>query len=357
MPFRDVIGHHALRLLLSRAVSRGTLPQSLIFTGPDGTGKRLTAIGVAQLINCTQRITSPDVDAAAGADALPIDACGVCPGCRRIALGTHPDVLLLEAGIGIDDIRVAIESSGYRPFEGRHRVVVLNDADRLSGEIQNALLKTLEEPPPSSSFILVTSRPELLLLTVRSRCPMLRFGRLSVADLERFLREKQGLAAPEARAAALAADGSVTRAIAAASDEGPALRDLVEQLLHHVQAARSPADRLRVAGLLLEPSLTPSTGTRSKARGKPVSKAASERELISQRLTALGAALRDLAAVGSGADVARLSTAPTPALQGMVRGYGADRLLAAFDAVGRAQQAIDRNVSPKTVADWLVFQI
>jgi DNA polymerase III subunit delta' len=360
VPLRDVTGHRSLLTLLSRAIERSSLPQSLIFSGPDGVGKRLAAIGLAQTINCLNRVkgdatdTDADVDAAAGG-AFPVDACGVCAACRRIAQGNHPDIILTGIGANLNDIRGLIEMAAYRPFEGKHRVFILDDADRLSSEIQNALLKTLEEPPPSSSFVLVTSRPELLLITVRSRCPMLRFGRLPAAEVEGLLIDKHGLDAQRAHEAALAGEGSVGRALLEASDEGAATRDLVEQALQVVHNARGPADKLRAAGMLLEPG-----ETKSRPRGKGgriVSKAQGERDLLGLRLAALNAALRDLAAVGTGARQDTLSSAPSHALQTLVKGFGPQRLLTAFDAVGQAQQALDRNVSPKTVADWLAFQL
>ena len=86
MPFRDLMGHRAQQTLLARAISRGALPQSLIFTGPEGVGKRLVAIAVAQRVNC---LTVPT-------EAPDADACGSCNACRRIALGTHPDVVTIE---------------------------------------------------------------------------------------------------------------------------------------------------------------------------------------------------------------------------------------------------------------------
>ena len=100
--------------------------------------------------------------------------------------------------------------------------------------------------------------------------------------------------------------------------------------------------------------------TKARPRGKGgriVSKAAGERDLLGQRLSTLNTVLRDIAAVSSGAHANTLSSAPSHALQTLVKGFSAHRLLAAFDAVGQAQQAVDRNVSPKTVADWLAFQL
>src|SRR5438093_10927488 len=113
MPFRDVVGHHRLIDLLKRSVGNGTLPPSLLFTGPSGVGKRLTAIAVAQTLNCLK--------------AGP-DACGECAACTRITRGIHPDVVIVEPGdsgaIKIDQIRDVVERANYRPFEGRRRAVI-----------------------------------------------------------------------------------------------------------------------------------------------------------------------------------------------------------------------------------------
>src|SRR5262249_11963244 len=162
MPFAELLGHHRLIDLLKRSIAGGTLPPSLLFVGPSGIGKRAIAMVVAQAVNCL-------------APPAPGDACGQCAACKRIARGVHPDVLVVEPGdsgtIKIDQVPDIVDRSGYRPFEGRRRVVVVDEADALVSPAQNALLKTLEEPPPSSIFILVTSRPDVLLPTVRSRCP------------------------------------------------------------------------------------------------------------------------------------------------------------------------------------------
>src|SRR4051812_40956991 len=117
MPFRHIIGHRHLLDLIARAATRGTLPPSVIFAGPEGVGKRMAAVALAQLMNCA----TPDM-------AGGRDGCGECASCRRIARGVHADVLLIEPGetgsIKIDQVRDAIERAAYRPFEGRRRVVV-----------------------------------------------------------------------------------------------------------------------------------------------------------------------------------------------------------------------------------------
>ena len=165
MPFRSITGHRQLLELIARASIRGTLPPSLIFAGPEGVGKRMAAVALAQLVNCLAPVEMP---------GAAKDSCGECGACKRIARGVHADVLLIEPGengsIKVDQVRDAIERTAYRPFEGRRRVVIIDGADALNAQAQNSLLKTLEEPAAASSFVLVTSRPDVLLPTVRSRC-------------------------------------------------------------------------------------------------------------------------------------------------------------------------------------------
>ena len=209
MPLGEIVGHAHLLELLAAAASRQSLPPSLIFAGPDGVGKRMAAVALAQLLNCLKPTAT--------------DACGTCPACKRIARGVHADVLTIEPGetgsIKVDQVRDAIERAAYRPFEGRRRVVIVDEADAMVIEAQNALLKTLEEPPASSMFILVTSRPDLLLPTVLSRCQRLRFGRLSPGDIAAVLMRSHGYEAADAHASASASDGSIGAALEGSSEE------------------------------------------------------------------------------------------------------------------------------------------
>ena len=161
MPFRHLAGHRVLLDLVARAAARGSLPPSLIFAGPDGVGKRLAAVSLAQLFNCTNVVGEVHGEPAEPAP----DACGECNACRRIARGVHADVLVIEPGdtgsIKVDQVRAAIDRTAYRPFEGRRRVVIVDNADAMEAPPQNALLKTLEEPPAASTFVLVTSRQHI----------------------------------------------------------------------------------------------------------------------------------------------------------------------------------------------------
>src|SRR4051812_47581772 len=158
------------------------MPPAVLMAGPAGIGKRRAAVAVAQAINCLQPRSSAEFER---------DACGECASCRRILRGVHPDVIIIEPGdsgsIKIEPLRDVVQQSQYRPFEGRRRVVIIDEADAATSDAQSALLKTLEEPPSASIFILVSSMPDALLPTVLSRCPRLRFGPLAPADVARIL--------------------------------------------------------------------------------------------------------------------------------------------------------------------------
>jgi DNA polymerase-3 subunit delta' len=333
MPLREVAGHRHLLELLAGATERGSLPPSLIFAGPDGIGKRRTAVALAQLLNCRT------LEAVEG---IGLDACGVCPACTRIARGVHADVLMIEPGdtgaIKVDQVRDAIERSAYRPFEGRRRVVIVDNADAVLVEAQNALLKTLEEPPSASTFILVTSRPDVLLPTVTSRCQRLRFGRLPAADVAGVLIRQHAYSAAEAHAAASVADGSVGAALEGGSEDFAEAREAAVGLLQGVASSVDPRRRLESAKRLIGP--------------------AADRDGLARRLRAVSSLLRDLGVLLSRADERYLANADMkPLLGGLLRAFDGDRTVRAFSAVDQAVSALERNASPKIVADWLAFQI
>jgi DNA polymerase-3 subunit delta' len=267
-----------------------------------------------------------------------------CSACGRIARGVHPDVQTIEPGdtgtIKIEQVREAIDRAVFRPFEGRKRVTIVEHADALVPAAQNALLKTLEEPLPASVFILVTSRPDALLPTVRSRCAHLRFGRLQVSEVAEVLERRHGYSHADAQVAAAASDGSVGRALDLEADAFADARSDAEDLLQ--AAGRDPRARLEQAKGLLKGTSVP----------------AAEREHLSARLQAMMAMLRDLGLLASGADARLLANADRRStLDALARTFGADRAGRVFDAVARAQDALDRNVSPKVVADWVAVNV
>jgi DNA polymerase-3 subunit delta' len=348
MAFRDILGHRSTLALVARAIDRGTLPPCLIFSGPAGVGKRAVALAVAQAINCANAQRPADVTGAVRA-SLAIDACGACPSCSRIARGIHPDVQTIAPGdtgsIKIDEIRDVLRQVGFRPFEARRRVIIVDDAEALGREAQNALLKTLEEPPPGSMIILVTAQPGLLLDTVRSRCPAVRFGPLDVADLTRWLMTQEGLAEAQARSVAATSNGSlaVARASAGAASGAEAYRAAALRVLERVANAGDARDRL--------------DATREMS-GKGRGTGASERDALGSHLHAIAALLRDVGLVAANGDRAALASVDLlPALESLAPAFDRDRSIDAFAAIDRALEALDYNASPKTVADWIVLQI
>ena len=337
MPFRDIIGHRRLIALLSRAAARETLPPSLLLAGPRGVGKRRAAVALAEALNCLAPVATAELER---------DACGNCTSCRRIQRGVHPDIVILEPGdsgaIKIDEVRQVIASAGYRPFEARRRVVIIDDADAMVPAAQHALLKTLEEPPSASVFVLVSSMPDALLPTVISRCPRLRFGALSPEDVAAALVRDHEYAETDARASAADADGSIGRALEQQSVDLTEAREQARWLLEQTARRSDPSQRIDVAREL--------TGTKSTT--------AAEREQMGSMLRALASLLRDLGIMTPETNPRALAN---PDLQDVLvrlaAAFDSRRSLRAFAAVDRALAGLERNVSPKVIADWLVLQL
>jgi DNA polymerase-3 subunit delta' len=197
---------------VQRGLAQGRRPHAYLFAGPPQVGKRTLALELAQALNCEG----------------PEPPCQECSPCRRIAGGIHADVQLVgvETGDGgvhkdirIQQIRDVERAVSLRPFEGRCRVVIIDPADAMNEEAQNAFLKTLEEPPPDVVFVLVTSRPQALRDTILSRCQRLDLSLLPVPQLEEALRQRWSVAPRQAQLLARLSRGRLGWAIAAHQDE------------------------------------------------------------------------------------------------------------------------------------------
>jgi len=329
MPLRDIVGHGPLIRLLTTAVVRGRVPQSLLFAGPGGVGKRTTAVALAQAVNCPTASS---------------DACGVCPTCQRIAKGQHSDVVVIdrgeEASIKIRVLRERLlDVVGYRPFEAKRRVYIIDGAEDMTNEGQDALLKTLEEPPSASILVLVSAYPDVLLPTIQSRCRRLRFGPLSEQDVERVLVSRCLFDAAQARQLAPASGGSVARALA--EELGDAVEDR-EAALNLLTAAtsRGVQPRLSAAAKLVQHD--------PKRRS---------REAVGARLAMAASILRDLAALAADRPLPLANADLESKLRQLKPAFDVTRAEAAFDAIGEAQDALDRNGSAKIVADWIALAI
>jgi DNA polymerase-3 subunit delta' len=336
--FADIVGHRRLIALLSHAVQRESLPPTLMFVGPSGVGKWRTALAAASAVNCLEPVRHLS-------DDLPIDACGTCRTCDRIARGVHVDVLALEpddrASIKIDVVRDVLASAQYRPFEGKRRLVLIRDADTLEPPAQNALLKSLEEPPPATTFVLVTTVPGALLPTVRSRCMRLAFGRLTAQDLTSALTRDHGFSEATARSTVALANGSLGQALGLSDADVTGQRDLAMQLLKQTARGSDAQTRLQAASTLVGPP--------KKERS---------REEMATVLRLASSMLRDIEALNAGADRSVLANPVVEKdLTGLAGAFTGDRARDAFVAVDQALMALERNAGVKVVAEWVAVTI
>jgi DNA polymerase-3 subunit gamma/tau len=258
--FADVVGQEQIVRTLSNAVTRGKVHHAYLFVGSRGTGKTSTAKILAACLNCEHGPT--------------IEPCGVCESCVAIANATSLDVIEMDAASNnsVDDIRDLREKVGYAPVSGRHKVYILDEAHMLSQQAWNAFLKTLEEPPPRTIFVLATTEAQKVLPTVVDRCHRFDFGRPTVEQvatvLYRVAAKEQipiepgavALIARHATGSFRDALGTLEQLVTYAGDEEISSADVLavlgvadaEQLFEAIDAviAHDPAEALRVAGRL-----------------------------------------------------------------------------------------------------------
>ena len=220
-------GHGAAVRTLENALSGDRLHHAYLLTGPAHVGKLTLAMQVAQAVNCTRPEAAP---------------CGECEACTRIAAGLHADVRVIavdpedeegpRTAIGIRSVRDLINSAHLKPFEGRTRVFIIDEADRMTHEAANALLKVLEEPPPNNLMLLLSSDAEGVLPTIQSRCQQLEMRPLPVAQVAEFLVAHHGVRGEQADIIARLSRGCLGWAIEAARE--PATLAGVHQRLERI---------------------------------------------------------------------------------------------------------------------------
>lgn len=214
----QIVGHQAVLAGLQDHLARGRMGHAYLFHGPGGVGKATLAAALCQALFCRQ-----------GRVEGRISGCGHCPPCQRMAAGSHPDLVRVEMAadktrIGIDQIRELAGFLALTPMEGRWKAAIVDDGAWMSEEASNALLKTLEEPPPGSLLILVSHRAGALSATIRSRCVKIRFSLLSRDEQLRLLAALTGAADDVATQAVDLAAGDMGRAVALCDPEPVALR-------------------------------------------------------------------------------------------------------------------------------------
>ncbi|MBI4710788.1 MAG: DNA polymerase III subunit [Nitrospirae bacterium] len=204
MALKNIIGQERALGMLRGCITKNRLAHAYLFTGDAGIGKRLTAVNFAKALNCRERVMSYELgvkrekqnsELRTPDSELIIDCCDECPSCIKIDKAIHPDVFFIapegDGGqITIKIIRELEEHLSYKSFEGRWKVAVIDIAENLNQSAANAFLKTLEEPPAHSLLILISSRPELIPDTIRSRCQTVRFSPLPLEKMTELLKQE-----------------------------------------------------------------------------------------------------------------------------------------------------------------------
>lgn len=245
--FSNLIGNDEVKETVRRLLSTGRLPGSLLFTGEAGVGKKLFALELAKALNCRNR--------------QGVEACDECSSCKRINRSTfppyndddedkerliwseHTDVAMARPYkqiIRIPVIRELEREANFRPFEGAARVFIVEDADFMNDSAANSLLKTLEEPEPTTKLILTTTNPTALPATIRSRCQTIQFAPIAATEIENFLVNHKGVGPKDAQLLARTSRGSLGRACQADVDT---YRDRREPMLHVLKTITVTGDR------------------------------------------------------------------------------------------------------------------
>ncbi len=245
----QLTGNERVKQLLRRILEARRVPGAMLFAGEDAIGKKLFALEIARALNCRA--------------PLGVEGCGTCPSCVRIGKfnypqssesddwkgiiwSDHPDVGMVIAPkrvLLVEQMRLIEREANYRPYEGKARLFLIEDADKLNDPSANALLKVLEEPPHTSHIVLLTSRPAMLLPTISSRCQMIRFSPLSADEIEGHLVKNKIAKPGEAGIRARVARGSLGRAVAQDFDE---FSDQREAMLRVLQALSVNEDRIQL---------------------------------------------------------------------------------------------------------------
>ena len=287
--FSKLIGNESVKASLRQLLTAERVPNSLLFTGPEGVGKNQFALELARAFVCR--------------DPVGNRACGQCSACTRVAtfntptsdkgedydrvfFSEHPDVGLVipyKRNLRVGAIRALEVQANFRPYEANARVFIVDDADKMNDAASNALLKTLEEPSSTTYVILVTSRPNLLLSTIRSRCQTIRFAPVSAMAIETLLRTERRLSSEDASLIARITNGSVGRALDC--DLGR-FRSQREVQLANIEKALVKTDR---------PALVRASEQMNDAKNK---------DLYEQNLEILESLVRDIWLIKSGSDPA-----------------------------------------------------
>lgn len=223
--FKDVIGHNDIIQYIQNAVSQDKVSHAYILNGERGSGKKMLADLFAMTLQCEEHTPNP---------------CGECHSCKQAKSGNHPDIIHVTHEkpntISVDDIRTQVNNDiVIKPYSSPYKIYIIPEADLLSVQAQNALLKTIEEPPAYAVIFLLTENAESLLPTIMSRCVMLKLRNIKTTLIKKYLMEQMQIPDYQADICAEFAQGNMGRAIMLASSEHfNEIKEETLQLLKHI---------------------------------------------------------------------------------------------------------------------------
>jgi len=334
MSFKDIYGHEKQILVLQNAALRNRLSHAYLFHGMEGIGKRTVAEIFAKALNCETREASGKGIVVRDGD---FDSCDNCPSCFKADRKNHSDIVAIKADgqfIRVKEIRDLQEQMKFAPLEGKMRIFIMADADRMNIISANALLKTLEEPSRSNLLILLTSSPHQLPLTILSRCQPVRFNPLQRDTVASFLQDRLSMEAERARSIASSSGGSIGKALEMNDDSYMTRRDEILQIIL-TDHSKDP---------LKFPSMVNSFGQ--------------EREDIADRLNILLTGYRDaLIYKEMGDDQQLINQQCTEVVKSVARGLSGKEILQNIRNVDWAMHAIDRNANKKLTLEVMLFKL
>ncbi len=347
MPFPSVVGQERPKSIVLGALERGTLAGSYLFFGPRGVGKLALALELAKAVNCLEP------------GALP---CGRCSACRRIGELNHPDVFLhfptpakfnpedlpeilrqraadlyhayrfhKQTAIHIELIRKMQLEASYKPYQGRKKVFILVDAEQMTLQAANALLKTLEEPAPNAIFILTVVQPSKLPATVLSRCQQIRFVRLTEAEVSSYLESTHRVEVERRQLISRLAQGDLDRAI-----------ELLQADVHRQRAAALKFLNTAVSGNLVTIIKLAEGLARS-----------SQRSVSEEYLETLETWFRDMLLLLEGKDTSLIHQDLRSQLEDMVKQYHWEGIQQALRSIQETRDALAANVRLELA--WMVL--
>ena len=372
--WRDVIGQEPAVTTLSRAVEDpGSMTHAWLLTGPPGSGRSVAARAFAAALQC------------------PVNGCGQCRECRTAVDGTHADVDVIATeglSIKVEQARDLVNLAAHRPSVGAWRVIIVEDADRLTERAADALLKALEEPVPRTVWMLCAPSVEDVIITIRSRSRHVRLRTPSVESVADLLVRRDGVDPPMAMYAARAAQSHVGLARRLARDENARIRrhdvitmaskirtvgdaidaaaDLATIATEESQASSAERDAAEKARLMEVLGADPSARTQPPHIRSQISSLEKEqkaratrfsRDMVDRALVDLLSVYRDALVLRTGAPTALVNEDSRNVVQQVAQVLSSERVLIAMDAIGTARERIAANVNPLLALEAMALDL